>query len=267
MENSDFIETALHAARAVAEIQLPRFGQCIQVDRRCGRDIKLRLDRKSDDIVIEVIRARFPEHMIFSEETGFHNAPGDYLWIIDPLDGSVNYFQGLHYFCCSIACFRDPASINPMAWTALEDMGAPVAAVISAPALGQSFTAIASEGARLNGNTLQPEELTSMDRAMVGTSFGSSEEIMCDMFERVQGIARDAMKVRCLGSTALGIAQVASGQLNAYVQRHIHAWDIAAACMIASEAGRFVKAERDGADKWKVVACNPGLIPYFMEAL
>jgi myo-inositol-1(or 4)-monophosphatase len=267
MKATLFLETAIRAAGAAAALHLRHFGRNVRIDKRCGKDLKLGLDRESEAVVMDVIRSRFPDHMIFSEETGYHRAPGDYLWIIDPLDGSVNYFHGLHYYCCSIACFHKPVSTDPGDWATLDDMGTPVAAVVSAPALGETFTVAADQGARRNGNALQLAEGTDVRDAVVGVSFGSSEEIMHDMFGRVHGVARDARKIRCLGSTALGVAYVASGQFNAYVQRHIHAWDIAAACMMAKGAGGFVKAERDGPDQWKVVACNPGLVAYFENVL
>jgi fructose-1,6-bisphosphatase/inositol monophosphatase family enzyme len=262
-----FLEIAIAAAKAAAQVQMESFGRIVEVDQCVRRDVKLRIDCESEHVIRTILNAHFPDHAIYSEETGLHNGIGDYLWIVDPLDGSVNYFYGQPYFCVSLACFQNPMTKAPSTWICADDFGLPVVAVVYAPALEELYSVIAGVGASLNEERLYDDAMTRVEHAMVGTSFGSDDEVMRDMFEKAYGIAKDARKVRCLGSSALGIAHVAAGKMNAHVQRSIYSWDIAAACMIAHAAGCFVKIERDGVDKWKVVACNHGLAHYFKEMI
>jgi len=213
-------EAAASAGRAVIE----QWGALRDHVRFKGKsDIVTAADILSDDIVAACIKAKFPSHRILSEEdTGNHGF--DYsgpLWIVDPIDGTANYARGHPYFGISVAFAVD---------------GVVLAGCVHAPALGETFTAVKGRGAFLNGNRIRTSSPVSLARAVVSTGFPHEKNNMEPLVKRVHVLLQKCQDIRRSASPVLDIAYVAAGRLDAHTET-LFPWDVAAAGLIANEAG------------------------------
>ena len=211
------------------------YEKVVQVDRKSRRDVVTEVDYQSEALVIEAIRERFPDDAILAEESG-HHAGGDAAgatttarrrpkatrrWVIDPLDGTVNYANGIPYFCISIG---------------LVEEGRPVVGVVLDPLRVDCYTATAAGPAQLNGRTV-----TASDKSELGDFVVSLAIIGRGGIARERRVAREIRIPRRMGSAALALASVASGRFDAFVQNGgLSLWDIAAAGLIAERAGATV---------------------------
>jgi fructose-1,6-bisphosphatase/inositol monophosphatase family enzyme len=255
-------DTAICAARASGHIQKEAFGLEVPVEKNLPHDLKLEVDRLCEKAIMEVIHRSFPTHAILSEETGDYCYGDDHIWIVDPLDGTVNFFHGVPYFCTSVSCYETPLEKAPRSGPSrgLGRLGKPLVGVVYAAATDELFTGIHGWGATRNDRELTVRHVTALNQAVVSLSFGQCEETMLSMGGVLHALLRATRKVRCLGSTALDIAQVAAGRLGALVQRGVRSWDIAAGRIILEEAGGVLNALESGADRWDIIACAPGIL-------
>ncbi len=265
-------DVAVEAARAAGAVHLEHLGAPPTVDRLHAHDIKLAADRLSESAIVEVIRRTFPDHAIHSEECGVLAGSGDHVWWIDPLDGTMNFSQGFHYFCSCVACYRRPsaapaAACAPAAGTDAASLGEPVVGVVYAPALDDLFVGVRGQGATRNGAPLRVAEVGDLADAVVAVSLGSEEATMARMLEVVSVLLRRCRKLRLLGACGLDIANVAAGRLAGLVQRHVRAWDFAAARVILEEAGGRLLPVSLGKGRWDVLACAPALEAELLEIL
>jgi len=171
----------------------------------------------------ERLAAAFPADGFQGEEGGIARG-GSLRWVVDPIDGTANYMRGLPRYCVSLACLEDRT---------------PLIGVIVAPALGETYVARQGGGARLNGAPIHASETAAMDRAVieVGWSHRRPNQAFLALCERL--LARGTV-LRLGGSGALGLADVAAGRTDAYLELHINLWDIAAALVLLAEAGAWV---------------------------
>jgi myo-inositol-1(or 4)-monophosphatase len=202
-------------------------------------------DGAVEAFLAERLAAAFPQDGFQGEETGKGRA-GRLRWVVDPIDGTSNYARGGSRFCVSLGLIEDRTAL---------------AGVLVAPALGEVYAARQGGGATLNGVPIHAADTTDLARAQV--ECGWSPRLPNDGFfalvERVMGAG--AM-LRCGGSGAMGLADVASGRLDAYIERHINVWDVAAALAILAEAGAHVSPflEGDGPTQGNpILAAAPGV--------
>jgi myo-inositol-1(or 4)-monophosphatase len=247
------LETAIAAARRAGAVQREHYGSLLRVDAARANDIKLEVDRLCEGAILETIRAAFPDHAILAEESGQSAGDGDHWWIVDPLDGTVNYFYGLPYFCTCVACYRRPTEAEAGA-TGLDALGEPVAGVIYAPLTDELFAAERGKGATRNGEPLQTRPMAALAEAIVATGFGSTDENIRRMLAASTGLVRKVRKLRCMGSAGLDLAGVAAGRLSGYYERGIRSWDIAAGRIILEEAGARITATQYAPHAWDVTA-------------
>jgi myo-inositol-1(or 4)-monophosphatase len=196
----------------------------LEVNTKSSRiDLVTEIDRQSEQTIIKFIQELYPSHAILAEESGRHSAESDYLWIIDPLDGTTNYAQGLPIFCVSIA---------------LQYRGETVLGVVYCPVVSQLFTAVRGQGAYLNSQRLQVSAKTELVESVLATGFpydiatNPANNIAC--FGR---IVLKARAVRRIGSAAYDIACVAAGKFDGYWELKLSPWDAAAAMLMVEEAG------------------------------
>ena len=232
---SRLCKVAVEAANAAGRVMRESFGSLQRVDQAVPHDLKLWLDRACEQEILRVLRSSFPGHAVLSEEKGFEPGREPFLWVVDPLDGTVNYYHGIPYFCTSIACYAvaEETSIDP--GHRLPDgrtVGAPILGIVYDPLRDEMFTGTAGRGASLNRGPLLTPEVTRLDEAIVVLSFGAREESILYMSRILPAFAREARKVRSFGSTALDMVQVAAGRIGAFVQMGTNLWDFAAAAVI-----------------------------------
>lgn len=248
--------TAQRAARAAGEMLMRRFEGERTAHRLDSHDVKLDVDRLAEKIVLSEIRKTFPDHSLLSEESGRREGGECYQWIVDPLDGTVNYFYRIPYFCVSVACYhRCRTALS----TDLAALGMPLVGVVFAPATGDMFVGAAGQGATRNGVPIRPGRESSLTDAVIAMSFGSDDRVMQRMETLGRALVRSARKVRIFGSTGLDLVSVASGRTSGLVQGAVRSWDFAAARVVLEQAGGRFGARRVGEDQWEIVAAAPGV--------
>jgi myo-inositol-1(or 4)-monophosphatase len=249
--------TAVRAARKAGVVQHDHFRRELKVTTAEQHDIKLVVDRLCEKAIIEEIRETFPDHAILSEESGTIESDSPYVWIVDPLDGTVNYFQGFPYYCTSVSCYRRKRGPEGV-WRS-DDIGQPLAGVVYSEQTDELFSAARGRGARLNGRALYCPDIGSLSEAIVSLSIGSTPEIQAYSAKLIADLAPRIRKVRSCGATALDLVNIAAGRFHGLIQRRVRTWDIAAASLILAEAGGAFTANVIGSHRWDIVASAPSL--------
>ncbi len=258
-------DAAVRAAREAGALQLERFRRKPGVEQVRPHDLKLEIDRLSEEAIVSVLSGAFPDHGILGEESGRRPGRSEYLWIIDPLDGSVNYHHGLPCFCVSLACHVLQPPEGPRSEAAGSALGEPVIGVVYAPVLDELYCGVRGRGATCNGQPISVGDEAAVEDAVIGISFGSREETMQRMCDMSASMVRDVRKLRIFGSTALDMVNVACGRMSALIQGRVRYWDFAGARPILEESGGVFRAREVDAEGWEIIACAPGLFPYLKD--
>jgi myo-inositol-1(or 4)-monophosphatase len=243
---NELLDVAVEAARAAAAELLTRWRRPLEVDTKSTpTDPVTEADLNAERAIREVLGRRRPADAILGEEGG-QTGEGELRWVVDPLDGTVNYLYGWPMFAVSIA---------------VEDADGGIAAAVLDPVRDELFLATRSGPPMRNGETLVATGCDSLNRALVGTGFGyepAVRELQARVAARVIPLARD---IRRAGVAALDMCACASGSLDAYYERGVKAWDIAAGTLICQRAGLAVRTlEADGMLPSGVVVAAPALI-------
>lgn len=221
----DLLKTAIAAAKAGAEIIGPYFRNAsLEVRRKGENDFVTQADKESEAAILAVIRERFPDHRILAEEgSGAGLGHGDYEWLIDPLDGTTNFLQGLPVYCVSIACRRGDELL----------VGA-----INDPEGNNLFTAVAGGGAFWNGRRMETSPRDGLKGAFLATGYPfralPTLEIYLNIF---RDVFRQAKAIRRCGSAALDLAYTAAGVYDGFFEFRLSPWDIGAGVLMIREAG------------------------------
>ncbi len=219
-------------------------------DKGNAFDIVTEADKASERIILDLIHDRFPDHAVLSEESGSNHLHARCQWIIDPLDGTVNYSAGLATYCISIG---------------LKVAGETRMGYVYAPTLDEEFYAIKDKGAFGPYGRLQAKGTTELQRAVISTGFpydkATNPDNNLDRFAQVMPRVRG---IRRLGSAAMDLCYVAAGWLDGYWELNLKEWDACAAELIALEAGATVKRYRDNHGICILAAC-PGIAPQLLN--
>lgn len=201
-----------------------------------GRDIKLKSDQAAEKLILDRITA-FDDAPILTEESGAHGAAdgADALWIIDPLDGSLNFYRGMPFACVSIA-----------RWQA----GRPYIGVVYDFARDELFSSEVGQGAWLNGSPIHVSTIREAKDGVLMTGFPSKAAINQEALQRFAGYADTFKKIRMMGAAALMLAWVACGRVDAYAEDGIMFWDVAAGLALVEAAGGWV-AWHSGIGEWQ----------------
>ncbi len=206
------------------------------------------MDKGAEAIIVEAIRARFPDHAILAEESGALPGAAAQRWIVDPLDGTTNYAHGFPIYRGSVA---------------LEVEGALALGVIYDPSRDELFVAERGRGATVNGVPIHVSPTARMAESLLGTSYPNDIRVAA----RDNRAEHGALILRChgvrtIGSAVLGLASVAAGRLDGYWEQRLGAWDVAAGVLLIREAGGTVTSVSGGAldlDAPSIAASN-GLV-------
>jgi myo-inositol-1(or 4)-monophosphatase len=227
---SEFLDLAVATARkAGANLRL-HFGSSLEIAEEHRHDIKLRLDVENQTLIQNRIHARFPDHHFLGEE-GEETDPNDGgkpEWIVDPIDGTVNFAYGIPHFCVSIA---------------LRDEGRLVVGAVYDPMRDEMFSAASGAGASLNGKPIRVSERKELERAILALGFSKSTGSIDTCMDLYGKYAHAARKLRAMGSAALDMAYVAAARMDAYIEQDIKIWDIAAGTVLIEEAGGRVESK------------------------
>ena len=253
---SEFVAVAAEAVLRAGGIQREHLGQRIQVEHKGEIDLVTQVDRDCEGAILRILRARFPEHDIVTEETDLERTGSGQVWYVDPLDGTTNFAHGYPFFCASVALTID---------------GAVVAGAVYDPVKDELFTAERGGGARLNGHPLHVSSESELLRSLLVTGF--PYDVRADLaanlrlFNRFMGYARG---IRRDGAAALDLCYLAAGRIDGFWEERLHPWDMMAGLLLIEEAGGRVSRFDGspvglGADE--VLASNGVLHPAMMSVI
>ena len=235
------LHTAMRAAREAGRLLLEAAHGEIQVDRLERRDIKLAVDRRAEEAIIAVLRERFPEHAILSEECGRVGGDSEYLWIVDPLDGTYNYFRGIPLWCTSIALRKGDEYL---------------VGVIYDPVRDELFRAEKGRGAFLDERPIRISRTAELSASVINFGLGHKGGSIRATMRAVSQLALKIGRTRQLGSAAIHLAYVASGRAEGFLQFGIKLWDLAAGVALIREAGGSAEVRQNPEGSLDVVASN-----------
>lgn len=253
-----YLEIATEAALSAGTILQDYWGNLSQVEEK-GRsgDLVTNADRASEEVILEIIQRHFPDHSILAEESGQQGTnQAQYLWAIDPLDGTTNYAHQYPIYAVSIGLL-----IN----------GVPEVGVVYNPAREELFRAATGFGATCNRHAIQVSKTKDLSQSLLVTGFAydrretedNNYAEFCYLTHLTQGVRRS-------GSAALDLTDVASGRVDGYWERGLSPWDIAAGMVLVKEAGGVLSAY-DGSpvaiETGRIVATNPSLHPHLTKSL
>lgn len=243
-----FLNTAVSAARKAGDIAiryLPRLHE-LEIRNKGRNEFVTQVDRTAEAAIIDAIRQRYPHHGIMAEESGHH--PGDeFVWIVDPLDGTTNFIHGFPVFSVSIALqVRNQLEVG----------------VVYDPCRQELFTAMRGKGAQVDGHRVRVSNLTELEGALIGTGFPyrSNVEWLDQYLAMLKAVMNQTAGVRRPGSAALDLCYVAAGRLDGFWEFGLSVWDTAAGTLMIREAGGIVSeltGERDHLETGNVLAGAP----------
>jgi len=244
---TEYLEIAIAAAREAGELLRAHFGVTPDVKEFHDHDIKIDLDGQTQELITKRLLTAFPDHALYGEEGIAGNQESEWHWIVDPIDGTVNFYYGIPHFCISIALRVD---------------GEITVGVIHDPMIGETWTVEKVGPPLLNGQPVSASKREKLEESVLFVGCGKDGEALTLGLERFRKASLRARKMRMMGSAALGMAYIACGRLDAYVEARISLWDIAAGKLLLEAAGGKVDLQPvEGCpDSWSIVATN-GLIP------
>ncbi len=223
MTRDKLLKTAVKAATEAGKVHLKYFRKLKSYGfKEHVTNIVTKADVESEKVIKNIIRNNFPAHGFLAEESGEENISGEYRWIIDPLDGTVNYAHGFPLYCSSVA---------------VQQNGITVAGAVYAAYIDELFTAVKGSGAFLNGKRLTVSSESSLKKSLTGTGFPYSIYLkqgkQFDWFKKIASTG----PVRRGGAAALDLCYVAAGVFAGFFEQGLKPWDTAAAALLVQEAG------------------------------
>lgn len=223
----EYLNFASDLARGAGKILLDGFKRRMRVEFKGRINPVTEYDLKSERFIVSRIRKRYPDHTILAEESGGVGRKiaeeSEFLWVIDPLDGTVNYAHGFPIYCVSIALMKK---------------GKAVAGVVFDPERNELFRGGLNSGSFLNDKRIRVSEETKLQRALLATGFaynvGTARRNNLGLFARM---VKKAQAVRRAGSAAIDLCWLAAGRIDGFWELSLYPWDTAAAALIVTEAG------------------------------
>ena len=248
---SELHQLAESVAIAAGELLMRRPSHFDLTEKSTAIDFATQMDEKAEALIVETILRARPDDGIIGEEGAARPSNSGITWVIDPLDGTVNYFYGLPGWNVSIAARDDKGSL---------------VGVVAAPTINSLWHAIRGGGAFHNGQKIGCSSHVALDRALLGTGFAYDVADRAIQIAMVASLLPRTRDIRRMGSAAVDLCHVGMGALDGYFEHGLKEWDWAAGALVATEAGAHVAHIGDGARKL-TVAAGPGLFPVLQEAL
>ncbi len=251
------LNIAIRAARAAGDLIVREMDRVsdISVDIKGKNDFVTEVDTQAEFTIISTIKKSYPDHAFLCEESGA-SGDSDFLWIIDPLDGTTNFLHGFPHFAVSIA---------------LQHKGRLDQAVIYDPLKQELFTASKGKGAQLNNKKIRVSQQKTLDGALLGTGFPFGDNPRLDEFiNSFKLLYPEIAGIRRAGVASLDLAYVACGRLDGFWEYNLKPWDIAAGILIVQEAGGISSEISGGLDYMKtgdIVSSNPKLLKHILKTI
>lgn len=251
------LNIAVRAARRAGDIISRSMDKLDSLDviTKGPNDFVSSVDEAAEAAIIDTIKQAYPDHQIMAEESG-NQGDNDYLWIIDPLDGTTNFLHGFPQFAVSIA---------------LKHQGKLQQAVIYDPVSQELFTASRGAGAQLNSRRIRVSQRKDLDGSLIGTGFPfRADQDLEKYIDTFRAIAPKTAGIRRAGSAALDLAYVAAGRLDGFWEFGLKPWDIAAGALLIEEAGGLVGDMQGGNSHFEsgnLVCGNPKVFKALLQTL
>src|SRR5687767_14484316 len=254
------LNIAVRAARRAGEVIIRGMNRVHRIDiRQKGQnDFVSEIDTQAESEIIETVRKSYPDHAFLAEESGSHGGSinSEFVWIIDPLDGTTNYLHGFPQFAVSIGVQR---------------RGRMEHAVVYDPLRQELFTASRGEGAQLDGRRIRVTPHIGLERALIGTGFPYRANLhwLDPYMGMLKAVTQQTAGIRRPGSAALDLAYVAAGRLDAFWELGLSPWDTAAGTLLITEAGGLIGTITG--DEYRqgghIVGGTPKVYPALLEIL
>jgi myo-inositol-1(or 4)-monophosphatase len=259
-EISELMDLAEVAARAAGDlIGTQRPGQLELTTKTSPTDVVTQMDHAAEAVLREVLLGTRPEDGLLGEEGGLRSGSSGVTWIVDPIDGTVNYLYGLSGYAVSVAAVIGDAT-TPGRWR-------PVAGCVHAPAAATTWTAGAGIGAFADKRPVRLSEPVDLSRALVGTGFGYRASRRRSQARVLAGLLDKVRDVRRIGSAAMDLCMVADGRLDAFYERGLNPWDMAAGILVVQEAGGVVRGLRGQPPSSEFVIAGPAVLADTLESV
>ena len=242
---NELLRLAIEVSHEAANLLLQRPSNFDINQKSSAVDFATQMDHASEKLIVERLLAARPDDGIIGEEGASRPSTSGITWVIDPLDGTVNYFYDLPGWNVSIAA---------------KDKDGVVVGVVNAPTINSLWSATRGGGAKRNGAPIRCKDPITLDRALLGTGFSYSLEKRVGQAEFVRSLIPRVRDIRRGGAAAVDLCHVASGAYDGYFEMDLNEWDLAAGGLIATEAGAIVTGRNGGvAGKEMVIAAGPAL--------
>lgn len=249
------LAVAVTAARSAGKLIRQNASQTKKVNYASQNDIKLELDVRSQKLIESILLKAFPNISVLGEEGVLGDQKASHRWVVDPIDGTVNFAYGIPHVCVSIA-------LQEVSNEALVT----VVGVVYDPFMDELWTAIRGQPARLNGKKITVSDRQKLNESVISTGFakeGNNLKANLSMFDVLLPRIR---KIRIMGSAALSLTYVASGRFDGYVEMGVHLWDIAAGALIVECAGGQVVSPVHGKNEaYRMIAGNKAVGPQLVR--
>lgn len=226
--------TAVRAAQDVGGLMRRHLHSRKRANSTTQHDIKLELDVRSQALIEKALRTVFPDVALLGEEGVTGNVRAPFRWVVDPIDGTVNFAYGIPHACVSIALQGWAQEPGPADYPDGYDT---LLGVVYDPFSNELWTAVRGQSARLNGKTVHVSRRRKLRESVVSVGFTKTRESLAATLPYFNKLVHRVRKIRMMGSAALGLTYVACGRFDAYIEREIRIWDIAAGGLIIECAG------------------------------
>lgn len=274
------LDLAVAAAHAAGRLLEARPDRALTVDTKStATDVVTEMDTAAERLIVETLLTARPDDGLLGEEGGGRPGRSGVRWVVDPIDGTVNYLYGIPQYAVSIAVELVPpgpaAQHTGAGHTGAGHAGAGhtgagevVAGVVHQPATGATYTAVRGAGAFRDGRRLSVSGQEDLGQALVATGFGYAAGRRARQAEVLRAVLPRVRDIRRLGSAALDLCLVASGQVDGYYERGLQPWDLAAGALVAREAGARVEGLHGGPPGERLVlAAGPALFAALHDLL
>jgi myo-inositol-1(or 4)-monophosphatase len=228
---ADYLESATEIAQQAGSLLRYYFERHVRFELKGDFDLVTEADRASEKLIVEQLKARFPDHGIMAEEGGGHESSSAYRWYVDPLDGTTNFAHGYPVYNVTLA---------------LEKGGELIAGVIFDPTRGELFTCEKGGGAFLNGSRIHVSRAAKLNECLFSTGFPSRRRHLDVNIHFYYQLAMASHGVRRGGAAAIDLAYVACGRLDGFWEFDLSPWDMAAGKLLVEEAGGICRDMNDG---------------------
>jgi myo-inositol-1(or 4)-monophosphatase len=266
-EQQRALDCAVKAARTAGRLMRQHLSSIKAITQSTQHDIKLELDVRCQKLIEKVLLRAFPDVAVLGEEGVAGDPYSDHRWVVDPIDGTVNFTYGIPHACVSIALQVQRSRVKVHRSKSSDDDYATLMGVVYEPFSDEMWTAIRGQTARLNGRIIRVSNRRHLTESIVALGFAKGRSSLNQMLPVFNRLIRRVRKIRIMGAAALSLTYVASGRMDAYLEYGIRLWDIAAGGLILECAGGdFWREPVAGKHAYQIIA-NNGLLRQKVRAL